>query len=85
MVGKPVVSTAVASVDAADSGGRSSDFSERLGLASEVAAGVPSGCVATCSCWRALSHANLKTQTVCEVKRTDLGQLALCSSHLTVL
>lgn len=42
--GRAVASTAVASVEATDTGGRFSDFSERLGLPLEALARVPSVC-----------------------------------------
>jgi len=48
-----VPSTAVASVEATDTGGRFSDFSERLGLPLEV----PSACTAACPLSGELPHA----------------------------
>jgi hypothetical protein len=81
-------STAVASVEATDNGGRFSDLSERLGLASEVFVGVSSVCIPVCSLCGELSYPQFKHNEgllTGEAKRTDLGQFALCSSHLVGL
>ena len=55
---RAAASTAVASVEATDSGKGFSDLSERLGLISEILVSVP-------SCRGGLSYAELKTQSLC--------------------
>ena len=59
---RAAASTAVASVEATDNGEGFSDLSERLGLASETLVSVP-------SCKGELSYAELKTQSLWQVRQ----------------